>query len=319
MSTIGKVCLGFTVLGVIAAAGWLFPMLGTIHNQWSKEFRDGKANLEKQIAAHKEARTDLQIAEAELARLQLGWDKSWIVPTAGQGQSVVVQGNRIAVTGLGTQSGLVARNVTDANGVQQPVRPVVHAFRGTADNLVYIGEFVADVNQLGPNNVVLVPAWSATAEEYQSWQVPQAQWRFRTIVPPAPRRAMDELNRRITNIRELYAETQQNIQQQEALLAAATAQLEIRKKELLGNPEGNPELPPEFVDGLLATIENEEEERNLLQLSVDSLRRLIKQSSDERQVLAESLRELVSRLPEPTEKDTQVSSGDSLQSTTETR
>jgi len=128
--------------------------------------------------------------------------------------------------------------------------------------------------------------------------VPNANWRFRTLMPAAPRKKVDQLNAQLVRLNELYLETEQNVAQQGLLRDQAEAQLNTRQGELLGDPNlkavpGRPELS----NGLLETIKSEEDQRNQLQVAVDQLRRDIKAASDQRDEILGRLNRLLERLP----------------------
>ena len=120
------------------------------------------------------------------------------------------------------------------------------------------------------------------------------------MIPSGYRSSIDEwyLNRQRTA--QLVNQTTDSIARQQALLTAAEEALNVRKKELLGDPAREP-VPnrPEFTDGLLQAIEDIEEERNQLQLNVDHLRRQINEQLAIRQERMESLTQQTAVLPGP--------------------
>ena len=84
MSTWGKVCLVLTLLLLLMTVapipspwgGWA-PTLLVIHNQWSVKLRDAKEKNLKDVATYHDAEMELRDAAAELARVQMGWDRVW--------------------------------------------------------------------------------------------------------------------------------------------------------------------------------------------------------------------------------------------------
>ena len=293
MTTIGKVCLWLTVIGLGVVSVWLLPNVGKKHNDISAELVDSKNALDKAIDAHTIQTQKLDEGQHQLARLKIGWDKSWTVQqTANSG--VKFQGQRLAVNGLGLDSGLGP--VLDDAG--QEVKPVVHAFKMLPEGGVfYAGEFKAD--KLDAAFCTLVPNWTVTQEEQNAWMKnPELPWRFRTLVPAAKRLKIDRAHGQLQELREILAEVQANVAQQQALQHQAETQLTIRKQELLGNPDAE-QTPghPEYSDGLLKTISAEEDRRNDLLITVNELRREIKQAGERREQLRGQLEEITEQLP----------------------
>ena len=195
---------------------------------------------------------------------QLGWDKSWNIANNANTGVVIQNDGRLGVEGLGQQNGLIPVTYQDGDETVTAA-PAVHAFLTMPEGgMHYVGEFVADMqqNQIGPTNVTLIPNWQVTPQEVQRWgSVPNANWRFRTLMPAAPRKKIDQLNAQVVRLNELYLETDANVAQQEQLLTQAEAQLETRQNELLGAEDREP-IPglPELSDGLLKTIKSEEDQ-----------------------------------------------------------
>jgi hypothetical protein len=293
MTTIGKVCLWLTVIGLGVISVWLLPTVGKQHNDISASLQKSKKAVDSALEAHRARSQELEQRKQQLARLQIGWDKSWdIQQTANTG--VDIQGDRLAVTGLGRDHGLAP--ALDAAGQEAP--PAVHAFKTMPEGgMFYVGEFQAE--QLDATTATLVPIWRVTEKELDVWTSDtELQWRFRTLVPAGGRLHVDQLHAQIQKLTEMLAEVKGNTTQQQNLLAAAEAQLVIRKQELLGDPNAVA-LPgrPEYNEGLLKAISAEEDRRNNLQINVDSLRRQIKAANEERETLIRRLKKYPDRLP----------------------
>ncbi|MCA9008118.1 MAG: hypothetical protein KDB01_00155, partial [Planctomycetaceae bacterium] len=104
---------------------------------------------------------------------------------------------------------------------------------------------------------------------------------------------------------EQLTELNGRIENQTQLQIEADLALETRRKELLGDAEGADVAErPEFKVGLVQAIENIEEERNALQIEVDTIRRRIQQAVEKRAQLVENVRELAASTSKP---DTKVS------------
>lgn len=298
MSTLGKVCLGLSLVALLAGI-YLGGRLGNTSNSWSIKLRDAKIASEKALADNSKARQDLRITQSELDRSMLGWGFEWTFPPGGNVGNVQVVGQNLAVAGLGANNGLAARQV-DVNGQPSLVRPTVHVYALNGQNgSVYIGEFIADDKQLGPNSAVLTPAWEVNPQEIASWNFAGGV-RLRSQVPPAPRAAVEGANQGIRRLRELFAETVAGINDQQKLLQAAQQQLATRKGELLGNPAVTLIADrPEYTVGLVKALEDLEEERNAAQVAVDALRRAIRLAAETRSSLLTELNDVLARLPKP--------------------
>ena len=304
MSTLGKICLSLTLLLLLLAmapipgkfGGWT-PKLLVFHNQWSEKLRDSKADALVAIESRAIARQELTKASTDLENLVTGWDRSWNIPQ-NSGAIAKDQNGQLSISNIGTNHGLVTRQVTDEDGAQQLMQPVVHAFFNGAEGVTYAGEFIAPQAELTATSCVLQPVHPVSPQEAASWPV-NAAWRLRGMIPSGDRTRIDELFRRRVRTFELTQQTVANITRQQGLLQAADSALSVRNGELLGNPDGivDPERP-EFVVGLLQAIEDFEEERNQLQLDVDFLRRALKTSSDERNQKLEALAGAATKLPD---------------------
>ena len=293
MTTIGKVCLWLTVIGLGVISIWLLPTVGRKHNLISAQLSKSSTDLEKAVNEHGERKQEVSRRQHLLTRLQIGWDKRWVIEqTANSG--VVVQGVNLVVRGLGAESGLNV--VLDDDG--QPVPPAVHAFKTSPDGgMIYVGEFQAA--QIAGSECFLEPVWRVTQEEVDDWlRDPELPWRFRTLVPAGKRQQIDQLHEHLQTLTEALAETEANRAQQETLGRQAEKQLEIRRQELLGNPDAKPTPGrAEYTDGLLRTISTLEEDRNELQFEIDILRRRIRKASAKRDELVRRVRARSEQLP----------------------
>ncbi len=308
MSTLGKICLSLTVLLLLLAlapipgkfGGWT-PKLLIFHNQWSEKLRDAKLDAAKSIEAQAAARQELAMAATDLENQVTGWDRYWnIPPNSG---AIRAQNGLLGLANIGTNHGLVTKQVTDDNGAQQLMEPVVHAFYGGPEGFTYAGEFVADSSDLTATSAVLQPVHHDRDGESGKWPV-NRRWRLRGMIPSGARTSIDELHRRRNRTSELSLQTAANITRQEGLLNAAEDALSLRKEELLGVPpermdEHEPIAGrPELTDGLLRAIEDFEEARNQLQLDVDHLRRALKKSAFERDQKLDALNRATNELPD---------------------
>ncbi len=280
MTTIGKICLWLNVLGLAVIALWLLPSVGKRHNDVSTELRASETALESAEQAHRKMSQDLAEQRGQLARQQIGWDKSWTIEP-GANEGVDIQDGRLIVNGLGRETGL--EPVLDEAG--QEAAPSVHVFKSMQEQgLFYVGEFQAD--QLDATVTVLVPIWQVTQDEVDVWvEGMELPWRFRSLVPAGRRLHIDQLRVQQQRLVETYLATDANVRQAEKLLEQ-------------GNPEAEPVAGrPEYSDGLIRAIASEEERRNDLQVTIDRLRRLIQEASQERAERIQRLREYPGQLP----------------------
>jgi len=295
MATIGKFCLALTVLGTAAVSLYLLPAVGKLQNDVAEKLQKSQADLEATRDRHRKASEELLRSSSRLAQLQAGRDKSWNIQQSGD-TGVSVDGDRLAVTGLGTLQNLVM--LTDEEG--QSAGPAVHAFKQLSEGgMYYVGEFIAE--QIDSNSCVLIPTWQFTEDEVNFWDDPSASWRFRTLIPPDVRLRIDGLNASLQSLRVNYDRIDANVVRQEKALNAAEQQLEQRGVELVGRQGAkavvNPDLP-EFEIGLTDATRDLEDRRNDLMLEIDRLRRLVKVEAERREELLRQLNELVDDLPQ---------------------
>lgn len=318
MTTIGKVCMWLAVIGLAVISVWLLPAVGSQHNEISAKLLASETTLNTAVDSHRKQKQELEKRRHELARLQIGWDKSWTIQTIGD-SGVNVNSRSLAINGLGTefeldpvlnddgqpvQPLLVVRGLGTGSGLNtvlddagQEVQPVVQAFVTMPERgIFYVGEFQAD--QLDATSCTLVPNWQVTQDEVNVWLSNlQSPWRFRTMVPAGNRLEIDQRHVQLQKLSELYTEIKKNVVQQEASLQQAESELLVRKEELLGNPDGQV-IPgrPEYRDGLLNTISAAEDRRNDLLIQVDTLRREVREGSEKRQELLDQLKETTEQL-----------------------
>ncbi len=307
MSTLGKVCLVLTLLLLLLAVlpipgvwgGWT-PKLLVMHNAWSESFRDGKQKAIDAELSNNQARIELAKATADIESLVVGWDRYWIIPARGpenptDAPTISKNNGRLQLTNLGTQQGLTTRQVTDDNGAQQLMSPVIHAFYGGAEGFNYAGEFIAsDITQ---TTATLQPAHPVSPADENAWPV-NGTWRLRALIPPSSRLSIDELFAHDRRTSELSVQTVTNIGRQQQLLQAAQEAYAVRRGELLGNP-AREVVPtrPEVTEGLLSVIEQVEEERNQRLLDLDGLRRSIQTTLAQQIESIETLNQKMKLLP----------------------
>ncbi|MCA9061586.1 MAG: hypothetical protein KDA96_00925 [Planctomycetaceae bacterium] len=298
MRTTGKILLGFNLLFLTLGTLLVMVPISKYRSQYSLQLVKVQQESEDAIRQFADARSALAASEAKLAQSKFGWDREW-ESTVHNLQMIPVQGGNLQVNGLGSANGLAPRETPQ--GAQ--VAPTVHVFafkdrEQTAS--LYIGEFTADLGQLQPNAAILRPTWNVPQSEMQSWGALNNGFRLRTAIPMAERAHIDHLNDMIQQAVEQKIALTKKIQAQTKLLDDAKAQLEVRRGELLGNPN-HPKVEgrPEYTDGLLVALRDLEDNRNDLQFSVDTLRRAIKVAADSRGLLLDEIVQYAQRLPAP--------------------
>ncbi|MFM7037214.1 MAG: hypothetical protein ACKO2L_05765 [Planctomycetaceae bacterium] len=249
------------------------------------------------VVAEEKARLDLLSARSVLASVKNGWSYEWeFLPGGGGGIQPVAPG-RLNVSGLGRNNGL--NPVAGAAGSPE-IPPTVHVYALAPNNSsVYLGEFVARIDQLQATTCVLEPTWRPRPQELTAWNFANGV-RFRREVPPGPRNEFAGLNQAILRSLEKESLTDIHIQQQTKLNADAAAGLDKRKKELSGDPEG-PAVPdhPEYTVGLVTALRDAEEERNAVQAAVDYLRRALLAAEQQRQSLLDAIRQIPATTSKP--------------------
>ncbi|MEZ6034246.1 MAG: hypothetical protein R3C17_14220 [Planctomycetaceae bacterium] len=307
MSRLGIICGSLVIIGLLVEF-WLAAKLGYRRGEVADKLREASAKSEKAIVELDKSAADLRTAQTNLAALKLGWGYEYTFAPANPAP-VQNQGGRLFVTGLGstTPGFTLDKKFTDANGQEKIVVPPIHVF---ADNgqgkVIYIGEFLLGTgpNELGEQTCVLYPTWRVSPQEMAAWDFSHGV-RLRTQIPPGGRAEIDGLNQTIQRSIEQLTELNGRIENQTQLQIEADLALETRRKELLGDAEGADVAErPEFKVGLVQAIENIEEERNALQIEVDTIRRRIQQAVEKRAQLVENVRELAASSSKP---DTKVS------------
>lgn len=185
-------------------------------------------------------------------------------------------------------------------GSNQGVRDqqLLYGFELKADGTsTYRGSFV--VTSVAADRSTLTPSWRVRPDDVATWQ--PGRWRWRTMIPSGYSDRFADQAAAFTRGDELLADRQANLAIQQRLIAENQGKLNRRKAELVGG-EDLPQdegLSPEFRLGLVATLEQVEEERNGVLLQIDALRRQLRGARDAVNALQEGNLELVKKLPQP--------------------
>ncbi len=297
MHVLGKVLTGFVIIGALAALGLTAKMLD-VRGSWLKKASELKEENIANAAKIDELEAKLRAKRSELARVQIGWGQSWNLP-----QPPTVNPSGLVAAPIGTNQGVRA---PDENNPA----PVLYLFRPDQQTgMKYVGPFKAQTvrdNQLG-----MMPTWTTRPDEVTGWQSGGAgTWRIRSMVPSFAVSRFADLYADLTTSDETLSAKQENLARHNQLLAEAEAQQKVRQQELLGGIDVPPatELPPEFTEGLVKAVEDEEEARNKLLAQVDQLRRELQQKRARLLTLVEGNRNLTTS-PASTLQTTPVNAG----------
>lgn len=287
MNVWGKVFAFLAVIGAVAGVAFSARML-EVRNSWSKRAMDLQADIQKNAEQIDEKAAQLKGLEAEYDRTMLtGWNEYW------NGPVVTVQPDGTVTSELGS-------NYRVAEG------QVLYLFQPVANGAesLYVGPF--KITTLRENQSVLTPDWRVQPGDPATWASGQP-WRIWANIPNAHKSRFVDLEVDLVNANELLAAKQFNITVQDELIAKAKEHRDLRIGELLGSADNaglRGKVDARFVDGLVAAIEQEEEERNTVLADVDGLRRLIKMNYDNYVKLRDENVDLAGRLVEADSKVT---------------
>ncbi|QDT64222.1 hypothetical protein [Calycomorphotria hydatis] len=246
MHIVGKIFLWMTLLCGVAAV-LLTVKLINVRNSWMKQADiviPATQELEKQLEQQEET---LEKVRGELTLLQLNWDQ----PINAPNTSTDINGKVTA--GIGTSAGFGIQREANAPA------PVYDAFAVIDDVSTYIGKFRLEGAR--PEQALLAPTFQTSPQEAVLW--PQGTWRFWQVIPldgPARvaklRNDIAQQNELLRKQRRLEDDATKNVlQAQEHLKALDKVLFGDFDAERLANA-------PENADGLLATIQDEERERD---------------------------------------------------------
>jgi len=304
MSRLGIVCGTLVIIGLLVEF-WLVSKLGYRRGEVAEKLRAATMKSELALVEYDKAEAELKSAEVTLSALKLGWGYEFQFAPANPAP-VQNQGGKLFVTGLGSSTkALEPRKVMGADGQEKMAAPPMHVF---ADNgqgkVVYTGEFLLGIgpNELGDQTCVLYPTWNVSPQEMASWNFNNGV-RIRTQIPPGGRAEIDNLNQTIQRSAGQLAQLNTRTEDQKLLKVDADQALQSRRNELLGDAEGADVAErPEFKVGLVRAIEDAEEERNAVQVAVDSIRRNIQRAIANRSKLVESVKEMAANASKPVTK-----------------
>lgn len=276
MHTLGKV-LAFLVVVAALVAGIFTSKLITVRNSWTQKTLASKDKAIKAQAQIDDLEAKIARLKAELFRSQDLWGGFW--------------------NGIQTSTnpdGSLMINIGATSGIRQNL--VLYGFETTPEGgTIYRGSFTPV--EVRDASTTLKPNWRVTPEEVATWQ--QGPWRWRNAIPPGHSENIDQQLLTLTKEVETLGDRQRTLAGQKILLDEANQTLKVREAELVGGDllEKSATSAPEFRDGLVATVEAEEEKRNQELEKVDELRRKIREAQARIEQLQTENDELVQKLP----------------------
>lgn len=258
MHTIGKVFLVLTLLAALIAVPLTARLINT-RNHWMKEVASGQAAIEQNQKRLQQAEEKLDGLQAELARQRLSWDTVFLAQNAGI-----------------DQQGLLTINIGPRQGFGVPkggVPPVVHAFAVRPDgSSVYAGPFQVVAAQGSQSR--LEPKFPVFPADVANWKT--KTWRLWQVIPSQGPSRVVALTNEIIESREALVAREDTLSLQQKAVAQAKTALEIRKKELFGNPQATPIAgSPEITAGLVAALQEADAARNKELARLVKLRRAV--------------------------------------------
>lgn len=167
MHVLGKVMLGFVVVGAIAAI-FLTTMALDVRTHWEEQIAKAKADyaaVEKELAIKEANHRDAQEA---LDRVKLTWGNVFLGPNSRPTNPATGAVN----IGAGTQQGL------GATAAARPANPMVHIFNVIdGQNSQYLGAFKVQSAQPGSADAVL------SRPPFADENFPAGTWRVRELIP----------------------------------------------------------------------------------------------------------------------------------------
>jgi len=281
MHVLGKVGVWLVVIAA-AASTLLTAKLIQVRNSWTKRSVENQKTMQTLRPKIAELKDQVAQLEAEYFRAKELWGYAW---------------NNVPTQVLRPTEGVLTINIGTNNGVRE--KQYLYGFELLPDGTsVYRGDFTVvtarDVQaQVQPN-------WRVRPEDVQTWQ-PAANWRWRNLIPPGSQPTYDQQILAIAKSDDLLTLRREKLAAEVAAEAKAQEALKLRESELIGGDElsKDPAEAVENREGLVAAVEQVEEERNDVLRQVDELRRRLRsvqQKIDEQRALN---LELAGQLPQP--------------------
>jgi len=286
MHIMGKIGVWLLVIAA-AASTVLTAKFIQVRNSWTK----------KDVALQKSYETlQPKIADLteQLARLQADYFRSkelW-------GQHL----NDVVTSVQRQPEGILAIDRGINHGLREKM--TLYGFEILPDgSSVYRGDFT--VTTARDVQAQLQPNWRVRPEDVATWQQ-NGKWRWRNLVPPGIQPNYDQQILAIAKTDDTLTERKKKLATEVALEKAVEEQKNLREAELVGGDQlsKDPAVEVEYREGLVAAIEQTEEERNQVLRKVDDLRRRLRTAQQTVDRLKTENLELARKLPQaPTAVD----------------
>ncbi|VAX39598.1 hypothetical protein MNBD_PLANCTO02-2547 [hydrothermal vent metagenome] len=262
MHITGKLMIFLLLIPLAATSVWMSARLYVVRNSWSKQVEDLAVKNIKGAHQINENEKRLKHLKDELARTMLSWGQNWDNVDA---EGFVRSGRLIIETSnFGANQGIASRSA----------KPVLHVFRPEKDGVYsYLGPFRATT--VRPQEASFEPTWKYRPVDVLNLEA--GKWRFRSLIPSGHFARIDQLEAQLWESAVKLRDYQIEVAEQKKIIGKSEEALETRLGELLGNPAAK-NIPgsPEFSKGYVATIDLEQQARNLLLDELDKLRRQVK-------------------------------------------
>lgn len=279
------IVLAFLVVIASGIAGVLTAKLVQVRNSWTAKVVASKANYQKSAQKIEELEARIDSLKSELFRSRELWGGFW--PS-------------VQTTKTNPTDGSLQIMIGTDQGVRD--KELLHGFEIAQDgSAIYRGSF--SVVGIQNNAANLKPNFRATPDDVEKWQ--PGNWRWRNLIPSGYLETFDRQLLTILKHEEVLRARTIALNTQKDLLAKANDSLKQREAELVGGDLlGKPaNVGPEYREGLVATIEKEEEARNQVLQQIDELRRKVLKTQAEIELLKTENVELVNRLPASESKE----------------
>jgi hypothetical protein len=250
-----------------------------VRNSWTAKVVASKNKFATTQPEIEKTEAKIQSLKAELFRSQDLWGIYW---------------NGVQTDIRDQNEGILLVNFGASSGVRQDL--ALHGFEIAADgSSIYRGSF--SPIEVRDTSATMKPNWRATPEDVGTWQ--PGLWRWRNTIPAGYQENFDRQLLANLKLEETLGDRRLTLAGQKQLFELANEGLKLREAELLGGEIlGKAEsVEPEFREGLVSAVEQEEEARNQKLQKVDELRRKVRKVQTEILQLQADNAALVKRLP----------------------
>lgn len=276
-----------------------------VRNSWAAKAQKFQTDYDKLAADTAKERAKLVALREDIETTLREWGLFWNTDTqaanAAEGRLQLAIGTNQSV-----EEGMVLHGFQLYDDPQNP---------GTQQT-IYRGPFRVVTAQA--DQCLVLPAWRLRPADQGPVTLPSGgtvpgwqggNWRWRSMLPSGYSDQFDDQTIAFTKAEETLAERQQTMAVQNRLFDDTTKQLAFRNAELFGGPDlaQDESLSPEYREGVVAPLQQTEEDRNGVLLSIAQLREQVRQERDTvLKLQAENLK-LTQQLPQPAVAETTVS------------